>query len=80
MVASFGSRDPLGAGSPGRLRKALEANNVVHDVKVYKGVGHSFANQLPAQPIQRIVGFGYDQAATDDAWRRVFAFFAEHLK
>lgn len=80
MVASFGSRDPMGAGSPGRLRKALEANNVVHDVKVYDGVGHSFANQLPAQPIQRIVGFGYDQAATDDAWGRVFAFFGEHLK
>jgi carboxymethylenebutenolidase len=80
MVASFGSRDPLGFGSPARLRKALEANDVVHDVKVYEGVGHSFANKLPAQPIQRIVGFGYDQAATDDAWRRVFAFFAEHLK
>jgi carboxymethylenebutenolidase len=79
MVASFGSKDPLGVGSPGRLRKALEANAVVHDIKVYKGVGHSFANQLPAQPIQRIVGFGYDQAATDDAWARVFTFFGEHL-
>jgi carboxymethylenebutenolidase len=80
IVASFGARDPLGAGSVGRVRKALEANDVVHDVKVYQGVGHSFANQLPAQPIQRIVGFGYDQAATDDAWGRVFAFFGEHLK
>ncbi|HTK67346.1 MAG TPA: dienelactone hydrolase family protein [Pseudonocardia sp.] len=79
MVASFGSRDPLGAGSPARLRKALEANGVEHDVKVYEGVGHSFANKLPAQPIQRIVGFGYDEAATDDAWKRVFAFFAKHL-
>ena len=28
----------------------------------------------------RIAGFGYNQAATDDAWRRVFAFFGEHLR
>src|SRR5581483_4734771 len=78
MVASFGSRDPLGFGSPGRLRKALEANGVEHDIKVYDGVGHSFANKLPAQPIQRIVGFGYNEEATEDAWRRVFSFFAKH--
>jgi carboxymethylenebutenolidase len=43
-------------------------------------VGHSFANKLPAQPLLRITGFGYNQAATDDAWSRVFAFFEEHLR
>ena len=26
-----------------------------------------------------IIGFGYDEDATEDAWRRVFEFFAEHL-
>jgi len=28
----------------------------------------------------RIGGFGYNQAATEDAWARVFAFFGEHLR
>lgn len=80
IVASFGGRDPLGVGAPGRLRRVVEHNNIPHDIKVYPGVGHSFANELPGQPLIRIAGFGYDQAATADAWARVFAFFDEHLR
>ncbi len=79
IVASFGGRDPLGRGAPERLRKVTESKDIAADIKVYPGAGHSFANKLPAQPLSRIAGFGYDQAATDDAWRRVFAFFGEHL-
>lgn len=80
VVASFGGRDPLGIGAAPRARRALEANGVTHDVHAYPGVGHAFANQLPAQRIQRVIGFGYDAEAAEDAWRRVFAFFAEHLR
>lgn len=79
IVASFGGRDPLGRGAPERLREVLASKNITADVKVYPGVGHSFANELPAQPILRIAGFGHDQSANDDAWQRVFAFFGEHL-
>ena len=79
IVASFGSRDPLGIGAPKRLHEAARANQITVDIKTYPGVGHSFANQLPRQPLLRITGFGYDEAAAADAWNRVFAFFAEHL-
>jgi carboxymethylenebutenolidase len=79
VVASFGSRDVLGVGAPGKLRRELEKQGVPHDVKTYPGVGHSFANRIPLHPLLRIVGFGYDSDATEDAWRRVFAFFSEHL-
>lgn len=79
IVASFGARDPLGRGAPEKFREVTEAKRIPTDIKVYPGVGHSFANTLPAQPLLRITGFGYDQAATDDAWKRVFAFFGEHL-
>jgi carboxymethylenebutenolidase len=79
IVASFGSRDPLGRGAPDRLREVTTAKQITADIKVYPGVGHSFANPLPAQPLLRITGFGYNRAATDDAWSRVFAFFGEHL-
>lgn len=80
IVASFGSRDPLGVGAATRLRRVLEAKNIPHDVKAYPHAGHSFANQLPGQPLIRVAGFGYNEAATADAWARVFAFFGEHLR
>ncbi len=79
IVASFGSRDPLGMGAPKRLHRELEGRNIANDVKVYPRAGHSFANKLPGQPLLRIAGFGYNQAATEDAWARVFSFFSEHL-
>ena len=80
IVASFGSRDPTrhrgaqetAAGS--RRKKASPTTS-----RSYPKVGHSFANKLPAQPLLRIAGFGYNQAATEDAWARVFSFFGEHL-
>ncbi|MGA8544024.1 MAG: dienelactone hydrolase family protein [Mycobacterium sp.] len=80
IVASFGGRDPLGVGAPKKLQRVLDQKGVTNDVKVYPGAGHSFANRLPAQPLLRIAGFGYNQAATEDAWARVFAFFGEHLR
>jgi carboxymethylenebutenolidase len=79
IVASFGGRDPVGAGAPEKLQRVLEEKNITNDIKVYPGAGHSFANKLPAQPLLRITGLGYNAAATEDAWARVFAFFREHL-
>lgn len=79
IVASFGSRDPLGIGAPDQLRRTTAAKDITTDIKVYPGAGHSFANKLPGQPLLRVAGFGYDRAAADDAWSRVFAFFGEHL-
>ncbi|WP_422749635.1 dienelactone hydrolase family protein [Mycobacterium sp. WMMD1722] len=79
IVASFGARDPMGRKAPEQLSAVVEAKGVPADIKVYPQAGHSFANLLPAQPLLRVTGFGYDDAATDDAWQRVFAFFAEHL-
>ena len=79
IVASFGRRDPIGVGAPAWLRKAVEEKGITADIKVYPDAGHSFANKLPGQPLIRITGFGYDDAATEDAYARVFAFFDEQL-
>ena len=79
IVASFGGRDPLGVGASNKLREVTAAKNITADIKSYPGVGHSFANKNPGQPLLRVMGFGYDDAATEDAWSRVFAFFGEHL-
>lgn len=80
VVASFGGRDPLGVGAPGRLRRELDIKGITNDVKVYPRAGHSFANKLPAQPLLRVTGFGHNEAAAEDAWARVFAFFGQHLR
>jgi carboxymethylenebutenolidase len=80
VVASFGGRDLTGKGAHEKLQLVLQQKGISHDVKTYPGVGHSFANKLPAQPLVRIAGFGYDHTATEDAWTRVFAFFDEHLR
>ncbi|QZH58578.1 dienelactone hydrolase family protein [Mycolicibacterium farcinogenes] len=79
VVASFGRRDPIGIGAPARLQRIVDDKNIPADIKVYPDAGHSFANQLPGQAFLRIAGFGYNEAATADAWSRVFAFFDEHL-
>jgi carboxymethylenebutenolidase len=80
IVASFGKRDPVGIGAAPKLQKVVDEKDIDADIKVYPGAGHSFANKLPAQPLLRISGFGYHQAAESDAWSRVFAFFGEHLQ
>ena len=79
IVASYGARDPLGRGAAAKLQKVVDEKDIRADIKTYPGAGHGFANQLPAQPLLRITGFGYNEAATEDAWSRVFAFFGEHL-
>jgi carboxymethylenebutenolidase len=80
IVASYGGRDLTGKGAPEKLKQVLDEKGITSDVKVYPGAGHSFANKLPAQPLLRIAGFGYNPEATEDAWARVFAFFGEHLQ
>ena len=80
IVASFGSRDPLGIGAAEQIAQSRRRpRNITADIKTYPGAGHSFANKLPAQPLLRIAGFGYNREAAEDAWSRVFAFFGEHL-
>jgi carboxymethylenebutenolidase len=81
VVASYGSRDPMGAGPPQRLAEALAALEVPHDVHVYPGAGHSFMSRKPAplKPLTRLARMDYDPYAADDAWQRISAFFGKYL-
>jgi carboxymethylenebutenolidase len=84
VVASFGGRD-FGElkGAAGRLEQTLSQHDIAHDVKEYPQAGHGFANRLPVGPFGPIIrlatGMGYHHASAEDSWRRVLAFFAEHL-
>ena len=85
MVASYGGRDKQLVREVPRLRAALEANGVPYDLEVYPTAGHSFLNDEPngprlARPLLRLSHVGPDPVAAPDAWRRIEAFFGEHLQ
>jgi len=82
-VASFGGRDLLFRQGAKRLERHLEAAGVDHDVKLYPEAGHSFMSEHPdwMRAIARISPLRADHEpnAAADAWRRMLAFFDEHL-
>ena len=86
VVASYGRRDHVvGAKMAERLEGHLSALGVPHDVKVYEQAGHSFFSQvdgwqawLARMPSPMAVG--YDEQAAEDGWRRMLAFFEEHVR
>lgn len=53
-----------------KLDVELERYDVPHDIKIYPGAKHSFFNDT---------GGNYNEAAAQDSWRRVLAFFSEHI-
>ena len=78
-----GAHDRGLRGRAERLERALSAAGVAHDVKEYPDAGHSFLNRFntgPAlTPLLHVAGLGYHHPSAEDAWRRILAFFAEHL-
>ena len=84
IVASYGKKDRSLRGAAGRLDQALTELDVVHDVKEYPGVGHSFlADYRTGQAlnvVRRIVGLTHDPDTAADAWARIYAFFDEQLR
>lgn len=69
VVGSYPEKD-FTAGAARKLGAALDAYGVAHDIKVYPGAHHSFFNDRRG---------AYDPAAAEDSFRRVLAFFGEHV-
>jgi carboxymethylenebutenolidase len=80
-VASYGAKDRGFKGAAAKLERALVANGVDHDVKEYPDAGHAFMTPHTGKWafVDRVPGLGYVADANDDAWDRVFGFFARHL-
>ncbi len=85
VVGGFGAEDRIFAPQGRRLERHLDVLGVPHDVRVYPGAGHSYMSQhephwydgLAKHGPMRV---GYNQAAADDSWRRMLAFFSAHLE
>jgi carboxymethylenebutenolidase len=87
VVGSYGAKDRTLRSAPGRLSKALEANGVDHDVKVYADAGHSFLNDHDPNEVStifrllgKISSAEFHEPSAVDARRRIVAFFDKHLK
>ncbi|WP_375422818.1 dienelactone hydrolase family protein [uncultured Friedmanniella sp.] len=84
VVASYGGRDTQLVKQVPRLQAALVDLGIPHDLEVYPTAGHSFLNQqnnapVLVRPLLRLGHAGPEPAAAADAWRRIEAFFGEHL-
>jgi carboxymethylenebutenolidase len=81
IVGSYGGRDRAFKGKAAQLDRALTALGVDHDVKEYPDASHSFLNHHDGwhTVMDRVGGFGHHADSAEDAWRRIFEFFARHL-
>lgn len=83
VVASYGGKDRMLPGAAAKVEAVLTEAGVPHDVKEYADVGHSFMNDFglpaPLRLIENITGLAYSEPESEDAWRRILAFFDEHL-
>lgn len=83
VVASYGAKDLMLPRAATKLETLLADGDVARDVKEYPDVGHSFMNDFPTpwvfQFVERIAGLAYSEPESEDAWRRILAFFGEHL-
>jgi|SRR5436190_4193268 len=83
VVGSFGARDRTLRGAADKLKRALVANGVANDIKEYPDVGHSFMNKhdnVLFTLTGKLIGGGYDAAATEDARGRILACFDAALR
>ena len=69
VVGSYPGDDFTAPGGR-KLDVELERYQVPHDIKIYPGAKHSFFNETSSH---------YHEAAAQDSWERVLAFFGEHL-
>jgi carboxymethylenebutenolidase len=81
VVGSYGALAKWEQGDADRLEAALQRALVPHDVKEYPDAGHSFMNNHHGFVFKllRFSGIGYNDPATQDARRRITAFFHKHL-
>jgi carboxymethylenebutenolidase len=69
VVGSYPAND-FTASHGRRLDAALDQYSIPHDIKIYPGTGHAFANNDLGS---------YNAAAAEDAWQRTLQFFKEHI-
>jgi carboxymethylenebutenolidase len=72
ILGVFGGEDQSVTPESARaFDTALTELNIPHEVHIYEGAGHAFANET---------GANYNQEAAEDAWQKTISFLHTHLK
>ena len=84
LVTSYGGRDVTLKNATAKLDAVLTAKKIPHDSKEYPNAGHVFMNEklsgpIAIRPLVRVMNFGPEPESAKDAWKRIAAFFDEHL-
>lgn len=83
LTGGYGQRDRIFGPQGKRLLEHLDSLGIDHDVKLYPDAGHSFMSEH--RGLKGWLGAlspmhaRYDEAATADSWKRLFAFFDRHF-
>jgi carboxymethylenebutenolidase len=82
VVGSYGGRARWEQGVADELRARLDRALIPNDCKEYPDAGHAFMNRQGSwvMKLLRFTGMGYNDAATQDARKRIIAFFRKHLE
>lgn len=85
ILGNYGGKDKQLKNAKQLLETSLTKLGVEHDIKIYPEAGHAFMN--PKQgggpffgTLLRITGTKPNPEAAVDAWQRIEAFFAKHIK
>jgi carboxymethylenebutenolidase len=83
LVGGYGAKDRAFAAKARRLVSDLDELGKEHDIRIYDDAGHSYMNHsghpVLAFIMRPILHVEYNEAAAEDSWRRMLAFFAQHL-
>ncbi|MBA4179161.1 MAG: carboxymethylenebutenolidase [Anaerolinea sp.] len=83
VVGGYGGRDTIFRKQGRRLRTALATRDIPNDILIYQDAGHSYMSDhkglLTKASAHGPMRVGFNPEAAEDSWRRVEAFFAEHL-
>ena len=83
VAGGFGGRDRVFGKNGDRLERHLQALQVAHDIQTYPAAGHSYMSEhkgvLAKLNSWGPMKLGFNPEAAEESWRRVDAFFAEHL-
>ena len=83
LVGGYGGKDRTFAPLGRKLIDTLNELGKEHDIHMYEDAGHSYLNQaglrLLATLSRPLLHVEYNEEAAEDSWRRMLAFFGQHL-
>ncbi len=83
LTGGYGGLDRSFASKGRGLIADLQALDKEHDIRIYEDAGHSYMSNA-GHPVlawltRPLMHVEYNEAAAEDSWRRMLAFFQKHL-